>query len=356
MNAAAPRNGRRTTQLTRTDWPRPVSVTAGSQRLERAGWNGPVPLLSLLAAGSNALAPHGRGKGRDMPRRRTTLTPAGGGTGSSNPFPSGGESANHRFRGGERLEPRRGGRQRAGIPGIPIGFDLSPYPAHRILADRAAKDGGQRPAHPTAVGAGKIGARDQRIGMPGSPLVGAQRSSIMPATAPQRRLVARWESQAPMRRRNATATVVAAIAAIQSTSNEPSPLSGAIPNSFSMKSMAVSFDQRGGIDGSPRGQVTIGHAEHAADVKRSPRQSAALAVSELVAIGALRDAAAIAQSRRHTRLPPAPPRLYSAERRNLARGALFRALRGAGSSSSSFPAMGWPGCLPGSVFRSAAHP
>ena len=94
MNAAAPGNGRRTTQLTRTDWPRPVSVTAGSQRLERAGWNGPVPLLSLLAAGSNALAPHGRGKGRDMPRRRTTLTPAGGGTGSSNPFPSSGESTN----------------------------------------------------------------------------------------------------------------------------------------------------------------------------------------------------------------------------------------------------------------------
>jgi len=97
LNEAAPRNGRRTTQLTRTDWPRLVSVTAGSQRLERAGWNGPVPLLSLLAARSNALAPHGRGKGRDMPRRRTTLTPAGGGTGSSNPFPSSGESANHRF-------------------------------------------------------------------------------------------------------------------------------------------------------------------------------------------------------------------------------------------------------------------
>jgi hypothetical protein len=100
LNAASPRNGRRTTQLTRTDWPRPVSVTAGSQRHERAGWNGPAPLLSLLAAGSNALAPHGRGKGRDMPRRRTTLTPAGGGTGSSNPFPSSRES-------GELSVPKR---------------------------------------------------------------------------------------------------------------------------------------------------------------------------------------------------------------------------------------------------------
>jgi CheY-like chemotaxis protein len=65
------------TQLTRTDWPLPVSVAAGSQRHERAGWNGPAPLLSLLAAGSNALAPHGRGKGRDVPRRRRALTPAG---------------------------------------------------------------------------------------------------------------------------------------------------------------------------------------------------------------------------------------------------------------------------------------
>jgi len=77
FDAAAPGNGRRTTQLTRTDWPRPVSVAAGSQRHERAGWNGPAPLLSLLAAGSTALAPHGRGKGRDMPRCRTALTPAG---------------------------------------------------------------------------------------------------------------------------------------------------------------------------------------------------------------------------------------------------------------------------------------
>ena len=77
MNAAAPGNGRRSTQPTRTDWPRPVSVAAGSQRHARAGWNGPAPLLSLLAAGSNARAPHGRGKGRDMPRRRTALIPAG---------------------------------------------------------------------------------------------------------------------------------------------------------------------------------------------------------------------------------------------------------------------------------------
>jgi len=43
-------------------------------------------------------------------------------------------------------------------------------------------------------------------------------SELNPATAPQRRLVVRWESQAPMRWRNATA--VAAIAAIQRTKVE----------------------------------------------------------------------------------------------------------------------------------------
>jgi hypothetical protein len=62
------------TQLTESVWPRPVSVVAGSQRHERAGWNGPAPLPPLLAAGSNALAPNGRGKGRDTPRHRAALT------------------------------------------------------------------------------------------------------------------------------------------------------------------------------------------------------------------------------------------------------------------------------------------
>ena len=60
-----------------TGWPRPVSVAAGSQRRERAGWNGRAPLPPSLAAGSNALAPYGRGEGRDTPRRRAALTPSG---------------------------------------------------------------------------------------------------------------------------------------------------------------------------------------------------------------------------------------------------------------------------------------
>src|SRR6516165_10368309 len=68
--------------------------------------------------------------------------------------------------------------ERAHVPGIPIGFYLPPHPAHGIFADRTAKDGSERPAHSTAVGAGKIGACDQRIGSPGSPLVSPQRRSL----------------------------------------------------------------------------------------------------------------------------------------------------------------------------------
>ena len=57
-----PGNERRVAQLRGTVRPRPVSVAAGSQRHERAGWDGPAPLLPLLAAGSNALAPYGAGQ------------------------------------------------------------------------------------------------------------------------------------------------------------------------------------------------------------------------------------------------------------------------------------------------------
>ena len=64
------------TQLTESVWPRPVSVAAGSQRHERAGWNGPAPLLPLLSVGSNALAPHGRDKGRDIRIEGSSPAPA----------------------------------------------------------------------------------------------------------------------------------------------------------------------------------------------------------------------------------------------------------------------------------------
>ena len=44
---------------------------------------------------------------------------------------------------------------------------LAPHPAHRVLADRAAKQGGERPTHPPRVGASQIGAGDQCVGRPG---------------------------------------------------------------------------------------------------------------------------------------------------------------------------------------------
>src|SRR5215472_17016814 len=59
-----------TTHLTAVDLAAAGELAAGSQPHERAGWNGPAPLSPLLAAGSNALAPYGRGKGRDTPRHR----------------------------------------------------------------------------------------------------------------------------------------------------------------------------------------------------------------------------------------------------------------------------------------------
>ncbi len=49
--------------------------------------------------------------------------------------------------------------QRAGIPGVPVALHLAPDPAHRVLADRAAEQGGERAAHPARVGAGKIACR-----------------------------------------------------------------------------------------------------------------------------------------------------------------------------------------------------
>src|SRR6202040_152473 len=38
--------------------------------------------------------------------------------------------------------------KRAGVPRVPVGLHLAPDPAHRILADRAAKQGGECAAHP----------------------------------------------------------------------------------------------------------------------------------------------------------------------------------------------------------------
>ena len=66
-------------------------------------------------------------------------------------------------------------RQRAGIPSLPIALHLAPNPAHRVLADRAAKQSTQRPTHPARIGAGKIAAGDQRVGRHRTALIGPQR-------------------------------------------------------------------------------------------------------------------------------------------------------------------------------------
>src|SRR5438445_269703 len=47
-----------------------------------------------------------------------------------------------------------------------------------MLVDRAAEDRCQRPSEPSRMGAGKIVAGDQRIGLLGSPLVGPQRRAL----------------------------------------------------------------------------------------------------------------------------------------------------------------------------------
>ena len=68
--------------------------------------------------------------------------------------------------------------QRAGIPGIPVALHLAPCPAHRVLADRSAKQGRQRATHPPCIGAGEIRARDQRVGGKRAPLIGPQRLAL----------------------------------------------------------------------------------------------------------------------------------------------------------------------------------
>ena len=76
--------------------------------------------------------------------------------------------------------------QRAGVPRIPIALHLAPGPAHGILADRAAKQGTERTAHPARVGASQIGARNQRVGGQRAALISPQRLAL-----PLRRLALR---------------------------------------------------------------------------------------------------------------------------------------------------------------------
>jgi hypothetical protein len=46
---------------------------------------------------------------------------------------------------------------RTAWPSVPVALHLAPSPAHRVLADRAAEQGGKRTAHTTRIGAGEVG-------------------------------------------------------------------------------------------------------------------------------------------------------------------------------------------------------
>jgi putative transposase len=59
-----------------------------------------------------------------------------------------------------------------------VTLHLAPHPAHRVLANRATKQGSERTAHATRVGAGEIGARDQCIGGQRAPLISPQRLAL----------------------------------------------------------------------------------------------------------------------------------------------------------------------------------
>jgi len=55
---------------------------------------------------------------------------------------------------------------------------LAQRPAHRVFANGAAKQGRERSAHSSCVGAGEVGARDRRIGCQRAALIGPQRLAL----------------------------------------------------------------------------------------------------------------------------------------------------------------------------------
>ena len=75
---------------------------------------------------------------------------------------------------------------------LPVGLDLVALsPADHVHHDRAAEQRGQRPAYPPRIGSGKICGGDQRLGAPGQPLVGWDRT-----VAPLRRSAVRPQRDA----------------------------------------------------------------------------------------------------------------------------------------------------------------
>jgi len=62
-------------------------------------------------------------------------------------------------------------RQVPSLPALPVGLYLAPGAAHRVLADLAPEQAGQRPADTARIGAGKVSIGDDRLGPFGQPLV-----------------------------------------------------------------------------------------------------------------------------------------------------------------------------------------
>ena len=65
-------------------------------------------------------------------------------------------------------------RQRADVPGVPVGFHLAPGSAHRVLAHRTAKQRRERATDAARVGTGQVGTRDHRVRRQRAALVGTQ--------------------------------------------------------------------------------------------------------------------------------------------------------------------------------------
>src|SRR4029077_5457711 len=65
-------------------------------------------------------------------------------------------------------------RPHAPVPSIPVCLHLAPHPADHVFTDRSTEERAKCPADPARVGAGQIGASNQRLGPARQALVGRE--------------------------------------------------------------------------------------------------------------------------------------------------------------------------------------
>ena len=65
--------------------------------------------------------------------------------------------------------------QAASAPGTPVDLHLPPGPADHVLADGSIEQAMECPLDPAHIGPGQIDRGDQRLGLPGQPLIAWQR-------------------------------------------------------------------------------------------------------------------------------------------------------------------------------------